>query len=247
MDNNVSERAVLKQREQRAPDDLRAAFAELFAVGRDVGMLSLQAAEQQLDAAIRLSERLRDDLVGSARRQGPRQQESLLGRLRRDAHRAVDVVADLGVYLLEVAAGKESQETALASSVRIVEGIGERYAARLADAGIHRCAQLLEAGADRQGREALAARSGISARQLLTWINHVDLFRIRGIGEEYAALLETAGVDSVVELAQRNPDSLHAKLREVNEAAGEVRRLPSPAQVADWVHQAGTMPRVVTH
>jgi predicted flap endonuclease-1-like 5' DNA nuclease len=247
MDKNVSEREVRRQREQRAPDDLRAAVAELFAAGRDVGMLSLQTAEQQLDAAIRLSERLRDDLVGTARRQGPQREEDLLGRLRRDAHRVVDVVADFGDHLWGVATSKGSQETALASSVRTVEGIGERYAARLADAGIHRCAELLEAGAVRQGREALAARSGISAKQLLTWINHVDLFRIRGVGEEYAGLLEKAGVDSVVELAQRNPGALHAKLREVNEAAGGVRRLPSPAQVAEWVHQAGTLPRVVTH
>ena len=36
-----------------------------------------------------------------------------------------------------------------------------------------------------------------------------DLFRIRGIGEEYSDLLKEAGVSTVVELARRNPENLY--------------------------------------
>ena len=36
--------------------------------------------------------------------------------------------------------------------------------------------------------------------------------RIVGVGPSYARLLEAAGVDSVPELAQRNPAHLHAAL-----------------------------------
>ena len=46
---------------------------------------------------------------------------------------------------------------------------------------------------------------------ILEWVNHVDLFRIKGVGEEYSDLLEEAGVDTVVELAQRKADNLYAE------------------------------------
>lgn len=247
MEEKMPVNAGGRRGQERPAEEVRSALVELMEAGREVGALSLQVAERQLDAAIGVAERVRDDLVGEEQQQRARQQEGLLQSLRQDAHRIVDVVADLGVYLLERGVGETAQETALAGSVHIVEGIGERYAARLADAGIHSCRQLLEAGADRRGREALAEQTGISPGRLLTWINHVDLFRIRGVGEEYAGLLEKAGVDSVPELARRNPEKLHVHLREVNEATGEVRRTPSLNEVTDWVRQAGTMPRTVTH
>ncbi|HEY3297552.1 MAG TPA: DUF4332 domain-containing protein, partial [Armatimonadota bacterium] len=78
-------------------------------------------------------------------------------------------------------------------------------------------------------------------------VNRADLARIKGIGSEFADLLEAAGVDSVPELAQRVPDNLAAKLSEVNAAKKLTRRLPTAAQVADWVEQAKGLPRVVFH
>jgi len=76
---------------------------------------------------------------------------------------------------------------------------------------------------------------------------HVDLFRINGVAEEYADLLEEAGVDTVPELAQRNPANLYQKLVEVNEAKQLVRRLPTESQVAGWVAQAKELPRVINY
>jgi predicted flap endonuclease-1-like 5' DNA nuclease len=78
-------------------------------------------------------------------------------------------------------------------------------------------------------------------------VNHVDLFRIKGVGEEYSDLLEEAGVDTVPELAQRNAENLYAKLGEVNKAKKLVRRLPAQSQVADWIEQAQNLPRVITY
>jgi hypothetical protein len=78
-------------------------------------------------------------------------------------------------------------------------------------------------------------------------VNHVDLFRIKGVEAQYAELLEAAGVDSVPELAQRNPANLHPALVEVNEAKNLDRKLPTPEQVSDRIGQAKTLPRVVTH
>lgn len=128
-----------------------------------------------------------------------------------------------------------------------VEGIGEIYAGKLAAKGISTAEELLEKGASPQGRKNIAAETGISAKLLLEWINHVDLFRIKGVGEEYADLLEASGVDTIPELAQRNPENLYGKLVEVNDKKKLVRRLPSDSQVKDWIEQAKELPRVINY
>lgn len=82
---------------------------------------------------------------------------------------------------------------------------------------------------------------------ILEWVNHADLWRIKGVSEEYSDLLEEAGEDTVVELAQRKPDNLYEKMAEVSMAKKLVRRLPSPKQVTDWVAQAKKLPRAVSY
>ena len=126
-----------------------------------------------------------------------------------------------------------------------VEGIGPIYAQRLSAIGIKTTNKLLKKGATPKGREDLAQKTGISSDLILEWVNHADLFRIKGVGEEYSDLLEEAGVDTVPELAQRNPDNLYAALKQTNEAKKLVRQLPSKRQVADWVQQAKQMPRMI--
>ena len=108
-----------------------------------------------------------------------------------------------------------------------VEGIGDVYAQKLRGAGVATTDVLLKQGATPKGREEIAAKAGVSGKLILEWVNHADLFRIKGVGEEYADLLEEAGVDTVPELAQRNPANLHAKLGKVNAAKKLVRRLPT--------------------
>ena len=131
------------------------------------------------------------------------------------------------------------------ASLEDVEGIGPAYAAKLAEAGLTTTDDLLEAGGTPAGRDSVAEKSGISGTLILEWVNHVDLYRISGVGSEYADLLEEAGVDSVVELANRNAANLHAKLVEVNDAKSLVRSLPSESQVSAWIDEARTMERAV--
>jgi predicted flap endonuclease-1-like 5' DNA nuclease len=133
------------------------------------------------------------------------------------------------------------------ASLLDVEGIGEVYAQKLQDIGVGSTDALLMQGATPEGRKNLEEQSGIGGDLILEWVNHVDLFRIKGVQEEYADLLEEAGVDTVPELAQRNPANLFQKLVEVNEAKSLVRRLPTEDQVADWVDQAKQLPRVITY
>lgn len=133
------------------------------------------------------------------------------------------------------------------ASIIYVEGIGEKYAKKLQKVGIATTEALLKAGATRKGRLVLAEKTGISKSLILEWVNHADLYRIKGVGEEYADLLEEAGVDTVPELAQRKGANLYKKMEEVNAAKKLVRRLPTLAQVEDWVAQAKKLPRVITH
>lgn len=133
------------------------------------------------------------------------------------------------------------------ASIVDIEGIGPVYREKLIAYGIKTVEGLLKAGASPHGRTEVADATGISKSLILEWVNHADLYRIKGVSEEYSDLLEEAGVDTVVELAQRNPDNLYATIKSVNMEKKLVRRLPSARQVADWVSQAKFLPRVVTY
>jgi predicted flap endonuclease-1-like 5' DNA nuclease len=128
-----------------------------------------------------------------------------------------------------------------------IEGIGPAYEEKLKGAGIDTCEELLEKGATKAGRAEIVEKSGIDASRILRFVNHADLCRIKGVGGEYAEILEAAGVDSVPELAQRNAANLAAKMEEVNAEKKLVRQVPSAKLVEGWVEQAKSLPRVVTH
>lgn len=134
------------------------------------------------------------------------------------------------------------------TSLRAIEGIGPVYAQTLREkAGIRTVEALLEAGATPQGRKELEEKTGISGTLILEWVNLADLMRIKGVGEEYADLLEEAGVDTVRELQHRVPQNLWMKMREVNEEKHLVRRLPSLRAVEDWIEQAKLLPPKVVY
>lgn len=133
------------------------------------------------------------------------------------------------------------------SKIVEIEGIGPTYTEKLESIGIMTTTDLLEVCGTRKGREETSEKTGISETLLLEWANLSDLFRIKGVGEEFSDLLEEAGVDTVPELAQRNPENLHQKLIEVNEEEELVRRVPSLKQITDWIEQAKDLPRKVEY
>lgn len=128
-----------------------------------------------------------------------------------------------------------------------IEGIGEKYSDKLEEAGVKTVEALLEVGATRKGRKEIAARAKVSEKMILDWVNRADLFRVKGVGSQYADLLENAGIDSVPELAQRNPEHLFLKLQEINDAKHLVRSMPYLKQVRKWVGRAQDLPKVVSH
>ena len=128
-----------------------------------------------------------------------------------------------------------------------IEGIGSTYGKKLKDQGIMTTDGLLSSGSTPKGRKQLAEKTGISEKLILEWVNLADLLRLNGVGQEYSDLLEEAGVNTVVELAQRNPDNLHTKILNVNKKKQLVRKTPSLNQIKDWIEQAKSLPRRVEY
>lgn len=135
----------------------------------------------------------------------------------------------------------------MAKKITEVEGIGPAFAEKLDGAGVQTVEGLLEAGATKAGRKKLAADSGIDEAKILDWVNMADLFRIKGIGSQFAELLKAAGVDTVKELRNRNAENLHAKLVEVQEEKKITRTIPALSQVTDFVEQAKALDPIVTY
>jgi predicted flap endonuclease-1-like 5' DNA nuclease len=119
-----------------------------------------------------------------------------------------------------------------------IEGIGKTYAEKLTSLGITTTEKLLETCGTKQGRATAAEQTGISEKQILEWVNLSDLYRINGVAKQYSDLLEEAGVDTVAELAQRNPYNLFNKMLEVNKEKNLVNRTPWLSSVESWVKQA---------
>lgn len=134
-----------------------------------------------------------------------------------------------------------------AVKIEVIEGIGAAHASALSRAGVTHVRHLLQRAATASEREALARETGLSPAQLLEWVNHIDLMRIRGVGAEYSDLLEAAGVDSPVELAQHSPALLATLLAQTNAQHPLVRRVPSEKVLAGWISEARTLPRLITH
>ena len=109
--------------------------------------------------------------------------------------------------------------------------------------GIYNSEQLLEAACTPAERESLAGQVGVEVRTILELANRADLSRIWGVAGVYSDLLEHAGVDTVKELAARNPNNLHARLVEVNAQSKLTRRVPPRNQVEKWIAQAQELPR----
>lgn len=128
-----------------------------------------------------------------------------------------------------------------------IEGIGPVLGEKLRNADITTTDKLLAGTKTKKQRQALAEATGIPEKKILKFANMADLFRINGVGQEFAELLEAAGVDTVPELAMRNAENLTAKMEEVNEAKNLTRRTPSLKEVEKWVSEAKSLPRTLEY
>jgi hypothetical protein len=106
---------------------------------------------------------------------------------------------------------------------------------------------LLAAAGNAKGRKLCAAKCGISEQRLLTLANRADRLRIKGMGKEYSALLEAAGVITTRELRYRNPANLARAMADANKRRKLVHFLPPVSLVSRWVEQAKKLPLKITY
>ena len=127
-----------------------------------------------------------------------------------------------------------------------VEGIGSVLGEKFRAAGVKDTDALLKSALTSSQRKALAEKTGLSEARVLKFANMVDLYRVGGVGSEYAELLEVAGVDTVPELATRNAASLTQAMAAVNQEKKLTRQVPTESEVAKWVEQA-KLPRMLEY
>jgi predicted flap endonuclease-1-like 5' DNA nuclease len=128
-----------------------------------------------------------------------------------------------------------------------IEGIGPTYAGKLEKSGVKSINDLLEKAATREGRRELSKETGISLALIVEWVSQADLMTIDGIGPQYADLLKAAGVDTVPELALRDPVALLDRMVKVNDEKHLVNQLPSVQEISKWIKQALKSPRRIRY
>lgn len=128
-----------------------------------------------------------------------------------------------------------------------IEGLSAFAATKLKSVGIRTTEGLLEAARSVKGRNALAAKTGIDATQLLEWANIADYMRIPGMGKAKVGLVRAAGVTTVRELGLRNPARLAQTMKDANIRHKIVRVLPSQKSVEQIIQKARKLPPKITY
>ena len=128
-----------------------------------------------------------------------------------------------------------------------IHGIEADVAAALKKVGIRTTGRLLDSAAKPKDRKSLAEKTGLPEKNILGWANMADRMRIKGVGEDYAELLQAAGVDTVKELKYRNPEKLAKAMAEANARRKLVRILPSDRLVGRWIEHAKKLQLKITY
>jgi predicted flap endonuclease-1-like 5' DNA nuclease len=128
-----------------------------------------------------------------------------------------------------------------------IDGLGPTAQSKLKAVGIRTTEGLLDQASTPKGRKALAAKTGLSEQQLLAWANIADCMRIKGMGKAKAELLRAAGVVTVREFVQRNPERLAQAMKDANDKRKLVRILPSDKSVAQLIQRARKLPLKITY
>ena len=133
------------------------------------------------------------------------------------------------------------------SSISELVGLGPSFAIKMKNIGIRTTEKLLETAKSVKGRQMLAEKTEIDQAQLLRVANLIDRMRIKGVGQEYAELLEAVGVVTVKELRYRNPARLAEAMVQANAKRKLVRVLPSEHTIERWIDHAKKLPVKISY
>lgn len=113
---------------------------------------------------------------------------------------------------------------------------------RLESFGIRSIDHLLDRCRTAEEQRVFEHGIGLTTRRVTQWVCRADLARIGGIGGEYVALLEAAGVKSTGDLARRDAKELQALLSRINKRRRLVKRVPALSNVQKWIVSAKALP-----
>ncbi len=135
----------------------------------------------------------------------------------------------------EVRVMDEAFEKALknenAPSLREIDEISEAYLAKLNQLGIHTTHDLLS-----QDARSLARRIKAYPGSVQSWQTVAQLMDVKGVGPQYAELLEASGIKSIKDLAKADPNQVIASVQSLAKD-GEVKA-PGVKRVREWVKAA---------
>ncbi|MBN8982142.1 MAG: DUF4332 domain-containing protein [Rhizobiales bacterium] len=128
-----------------------------------------------------------------------------------------------------------------------IDGLGPYAIAKLKKLGIRTTDKFLQRAGTAKDRLKLFEDTGIGEQQLLAWANIAAMMSVKGISTGKAGLIRAAGVNTVRELAMRNPGRLAKAMKEANDKRKLVRVLPSEKSVARLIENAGKLPHKISY
>lgn len=141
-------------------------------------------------------------------------------------------VRDAGIYRMYYPIGE-------------VSSISQKLRRQLLVAGIKTTEELLDR-APPEPRAALVRSTGATEDEMLRAIRIADLMRVKGVGASYGALLVAAGIHGATTLAEAKIAALHGAFPALKSRVPELRRLPNPGQIDEWIRGAAGLSPIVT-
>ena len=89
-----------------------------------------------------------------------------------------------------------------------IQGIGDTYAAKLAEHQIYTVSDLLNVSTRVRSKAELAAMLDVSHQRLGEWISHAELLTIKSVDGRNAEVLSDIGAGDLATLAQHEPEAL---------------------------------------
>ncbi len=140
-----------------------------------------------------------------------------------------------------------AQTTSDTTPLTYIHFMPEADVQTLQSVGVASAEELLDRANSRPKREVLSAQSGIDPSVLMVYANVADLMRLPGVDSSLAQLMERTGVDTIVELAKRNPQNLHDALATTNQNESLTYTIPTVDQIRGLVNAAKVLGREITH
>ena len=157
-----------------------------------------------------------------------------------ETHEAIEDAQD---QVDEHLADKSDEEKAAAAEMLLASPrLAPAALLLLNEADVKDVETLQETAATVEGRADLAEAADLSRAEVDDIAYDLDLGRVRGVGRKSLALLNAAGIESVGELAEYEPDELAGLLITVNEEEHIVEHMPSVDTLTFWIDQARELP-----